>query len=251
MWWLPVLFVACHAAAPKPPLRDPAGLARQILMEQFAAARRGDDPALRKTFDPDAVILAADSYRSTALTSAQWLHTPVERVGSLTDIEIHADGNVDAVWLIAQFAITVEHVTQVYRVSEVATAASGWRVVAAALAGVPKYPWPEVTLTHMEGATPRGPLVGLVEHDHRQRSGTATKMIFAGAIDEDRILADGRTTFLWWANLEPFFRGEVREVSTGGIRFLQARLKAGTQLLIVAAEVEGGSKVVLAHDFSK
>lgn len=251
MRWLLALVTACYAATPRLPPRDPASLARQIFFEQLAAARRGDDAALRGTFAPEAVVLAADSLPGPTMTSELWLHGPPARVDAVTDVVIYADGNADGVWLIAQFSVTVNHTTTVYRLSEVATAARDWHVVAAGIASTPSFPLQEVHLDHMRGSTAKGELAEGVRYARFTGQRTAKRVIFANAYDQDPVSGDGRERFLEWIKDGWFLHGDVREIDADGIHFLQARIADGSLLLLVTALVKGHPLVVLAHRFSK
>jgi hypothetical protein len=249
------LVSACGAAPPIRPTRDPLARARELFLTQIAAARRGDDNALRETFSPESIVLTSDSLPAAALSSEQWLHAPVAQLASLSEIVIKANGNADAIWLVAQFAIVVSgergKSTIVMRVSEVATATSGWRVVAAGVAEVrPASAWSEPRHSHIAGATPRGKIAWLVDHSRRLAAQIAGDVIVAGPTDAEPPSDSGSAQLIRWGMREVPLHGEVREVSTGGIEFLEARLANGTQLVFVAIPNRGTPEIVMAHVFS-
>lgn len=125
----------------------PVAKANAIFDAQVAAIKANDEAALAGTFSKDAIVLVPDPRSAQAETTG--LREAIARLsphGSLRGIavtKIVANTNASAVWWSAECTIKAvesepqeepEATTTTIRVTELATADTGWKVVAAAFA---------------------------------------------------------------------------------------------------------------------
>lgn len=125
-------------APPRPAPVDPAARATELLERQIAALEQAEpeDASFRATFDPDAVLLVPDprlvKEPARAFRDAITQRAPHEQDSAISFRDLAASGTEHALWLTAVLAIKHDGTTYEVRVTELATAASGWKVVAAA-----------------------------------------------------------------------------------------------------------------------
>lgn len=115
---------------------DQTARGKQILDAQVAALRQtADDSALRGTFDPDAVVLVPQPRSAQKSGDLRGAIARLDPGATLEDIKVDklvVGGNADALWLSAELTFAQESENAVVRVTELATAASNWKVVAGA-----------------------------------------------------------------------------------------------------------------------
>jgi len=153
----------------------PAPKANTIFDAQLAAIKANDEAALAGTFSKDAVVLVPDPRSAQAEnTGLRWAIARLSPHGSLRGItvtKIVTSANASAVWWSAECTIkAMEYVPQekpaatttTIRVTELATAEAGWKVVAAAFAELQTPMASSVARTLDDpSTTPAGPLTPL------------------------------------------------------------------------------------------
>jgi hypothetical protein len=175
-------------------------------------------------------------------------------------VALAAGGDDRAVWFVAQVTLDARGASELHgegtdktvlRVSEVATAAAGWKVVAAAV-GVARAPDGYANIATMPGHTVPGPLASLVGDRGALTAALGDDTIALGPSPGDRIAigAAARAAIAAWPPKLLAIDGEVREVRTGDVGFLQAHLADGPSLLVVATFRGPTPHVVLVHVLS-
>ncbi|HEX4419758.1 MAG TPA: hypothetical protein VH165_17715 [Kofleriaceae bacterium] len=249
------------AAPPAPPPVSEAALAaarqraQTLFAAQFAAALAGDREALVATFSPSAILLAHSDHPARDSVTDEWLTlTPSMQITANSAATFAARGDERAVWLVAE--ITLDEVgwtnqvsKTVLRISELATAKAGWKVIAAAVGetGSPDgYP----SGATMPGKTAPGPLAGLVGHPEALLAALGDDTIVLGPRATDVVGVGAPARAALTAAPLAAISGEVREVRTGDLGFLQAHLADGTSLFLVATFRGAAAHVVLVHVLS-
>jgi len=129
-----VAAVDAVAAAPV----DPSARAKMILDAQIAALKSPvtDDATLRATFDPAAVLLVPDPRAVkeplSGFTDAILRRAPHQTVLDVRYDNLVASGNQNATWFTCTLFIQRDGERVEVRVTELATAESGWKVAVAA-----------------------------------------------------------------------------------------------------------------------
>jgi len=138
-------------ADPAAPAARASGVERAstILTSQLAAIRNGNDPDLVATFSSDAIVLVPDPRaargETTGLREAIARLSPHATLKKISATKVVANANASAVWWSAECSITSDDhepetkahsETTTIRITEIATADAGWKVVAAAFAEV-------------------------------------------------------------------------------------------------------------------
>jgi hypothetical protein len=263
-------------AAPAAPVRGDASTAEpspaatlaaartraQALFEaQLAAARAGDRAGLIATFDGHAVLLAHSDHLASDTVTAEWLSlTPSMQITAMSDVVFAAGGGDRAVWLVAQITLDERGASELHaeaasktvlRISELATAAAGWKVVAVAV-GVARVSDGYANIATMPQHTVPGPLTSLVGQLDAFTAAMADDTIALGPGPGDRIAigAAARAAIAAWPPNLLAIDGEVREVRAGDVGFLQAHLADGPSLLVVATFRGRTPHVVLVHVLS-
>ena len=230
--------------APSPPRPEAVRTrARQLFDAQLAAARAGDAAALRGTFADDAVVLAHRDLAAKDIGPRDWLSlVPSMQVDDVTAVTFEANGNDSAVWLAAQVTLVESGLTATrvtLRFSEVVTAASGWKVIAAAAGEVhPIEGYPRGDT--MPDKTDPGELAAAMS-----RLAASTDAIALPPSDSEHLTVGAVAASALIKGVA--IQGEVREIHAGELAILQTHLSDGTRLHVVAMRRDGALRVVLVH----
>jgi len=146
----------------------PATRAQKVLDAQIAAFKSHSDADLRKAFDSAAVILVHSGHEldEEELASTLIQVGPHERVLEIRVRQLVAGGNDDAVWLMAELAITKQDDepqdkpqtnTETIRATQLIAASADWKVVTAAFSE-PREPGRRGGVFPMHAVTAAGPL---------------------------------------------------------------------------------------------
>jgi len=242
------------------PTADANAIARKIVDAQLAAIQSNKDPDLVTTFTKDAVILAGAPHKASDgdLISLVASLTPHDQLKEIKAGRIIAGGNDAAVWLYAELSISKHNnepgekesdATATVRATELATAASGWKVVSAAFAE-PDEPVHSGGAFPMIGTTAAGPVAQLL---------TAPSLADDAAVITGKdvaIGAEAAKTLAAWTAHKPTVDGNVREVHDAKWGFVQANLSwkdgdappfRASAHVIALAKPDGSWMIVALH----
>ena len=227
-----VAVVAPDAAAK--PATDVTPRAKQLADAQITALHGLDQAALSGTFSKDAVILASGAGHETsddmlAQTFAQL--SPHDTLKDVSASGLVAGGNDDAVWWFENVTIEKHNaepgekpsdVTTSMRVTELATAASGWKVVAAA-AGASGSARQPGGVFPIPDATSPGPLAALLADPAQLAAALAPDAVAVGYDDKVGAGADKARAVVtaWPKGMTVTDAREVRDAKSG---FVQANV---------------------------
>ena len=248
--------VAAQASAP-PTAVDHLARGKQLLDAQVAALLK-DDAAMTATFDAEAVVLVPDPRKVSediGLRAAITRLAPSAELKSVTADKIIVGGNVDALWLTAELTVTQATSTTRVRVTELATSAAGWKVVAGAFTETSTPSMRRTGDGDVKGATDAGPLTPLLT-DPAQLGG---KLVGDAVVFGPNERADGadaaKQLLAGWTSFA--LEGKPREVrgptwgfALGHIEQVIAGKKAPyrwTGLVIAVPDAGGTWSVVAAH----
>ena len=261
---------SASSTAPAPPTADRTR-ATTILKAQVASLRSGD-AALVASFAADAVVLVPDARAAHGETTG--LREAIARLGphdTLKDIrlgKVVADATPAAVWWSAELTMVAEsrepesspHKTETtLRVTELATADSGWKVVAGAFAAAAR---PENRADPDEidtaSTTAAGPLTPLLADPAKLELALAPRAVVFGT-DKGEAAWDTAAHALLkkWSKLALSINGAPREVRGKGWGFAianvdwkQPKEKSPARmaaLVIATPTTVGGWQVVAAQ----
>lgn len=248
----------------------PAERAKLVLDAQVAALKAGADDKLAATFDSSAVILARVGYALTEADLAKQVASinPHDTIKDIRVTKTAAGGNADAVWFVAEIAITKdvaepeskpETRTETVRASELVTASSQWKVVAAAFSQ-PRELRKSRPIAAMPGASTPGALSGLLADPAKAAASLSTDPAVAaiGVGENDFATgSDAAKKILETVKAKPITADSVREVRDAKWGFVQATLESPpdkgsnpyrfTGQLIAVPNPDGTWQVVAVH----
>lgn len=248
------------AARPATPSVSPAERAKQTL-ERLVTALRTDEAAVLATFAPDAVVLVPNprevSEPNSGLREALARLPPSATLADVTVDKLVAGGNAEAIWLTAELTLVHGDDVKTVRVTELATADRGWKVVVGAFSE------PNTVTGRKHGpgplafGTPAGPLTAMLVDPSKLGVALAADptVTVIGPKEGQRAQGAGAKNFLAeWSGLE--LETNAREVRGSGWGYALARLKLNVpgekhpaRLSALVLGVPGGDRwsVVAAH----
>ena len=201
--------------------------ATDILRAQVASLRNGDD-AFVASFAADAVVLVPDARAAhgdtTGLREAIARLNPHDTLKDVKIVKVIAGSSPSAVWWSAELTLIVDskepesppHATEtVLRLTELATADAGWKVVAGAFAAVAK---PENRADPDEidasSTTAPGPLTPLLADPAKLDASLAPHAVVFGTDKAEAAwdIAAGHTLLKSWIKLALSINGQPREL---------------------------------------
>lgn len=249
----------------------PASRAKTIVDAQFAAITKNDDAAMRATFDktavlqglmPDNAIEDSSGYQQAFMNGSPHTAFKKARLGAIV-----AGGNDKIVWFTAEMAITWRNDVQgergrgttTLRLTEVATADAGWKVVAAVM-DKPQ-PKPESRTEYVAaivGANERGALTELAVSPTKLEAAFTkdARAILIGTAKRERGIGPAAKKLARsWSKLALSLNGTPREVRTkdwgwvaAAVDWTKGKELYRMRVLLVAIPAADGSwTVVTAH----
>jgi len=215
----------------------PAVRAQKVIDAQIAAFTSRSDAELGKTFDRSAVILVHSGHEvdEEELASTLIQVGPHERVLEIKLSQLVAGGNDDAVWLMAEFAITKRNEEpqeqpttnhETIRATQLIAASADWKVVTAAFSE-PRDPGRLGGVFPMHSTTAAGPLTPMLAAPAKLADALAVDPAVV-AVPPDKAAAVGpsaaRALLTSFAGRKLEVNGASREVRTEKWGFAQANV---------------------------
>ena len=255
-----------RADEPKPTAR-----AKAIVDAQVAALTKGDETAMVATFDPEAVLLGFFSGHRVGHRSGfvQLLvgGSPHMALKKLRVVSVVAGGASGVVWWTTELEVTAfghepestgpGRVTLIARMTEVASEASGWKVVAAVLDHPGKAEYREQAQSALDNTTKSGPLASLLASPAelaRQFARDGSFVLGTEASERALGYTPAQKLLDSWAKLHFKIEGDVREVHGKDWGFAQANVTWDQgdkhyrmRGLVVAYDGAEANRVVAVH----
>jgi hypothetical protein len=255
------------------PTIKPEDRAKQLIGTQVAALSKSNDDLIA-TFDKAAVVLVPDAREvkdpHIGLSDAINRTSPHESVGDIKVVKLAAGGNAGAMWLSAELDITqsggepgerAQTKTHRIRVTELATAEAGWRVVAAAFSQATKPMVQDSAPDPIPGATDAGPLAPLLAAA-AQLDGALSSDPSVAVFGTDKSEAafgpgEAHKLFATWNKLQLTLEGKPREVRGKTWGYVQANVDIATPKgsariagFLIAVPDDGGKWSVVAAQYT-
>lgn len=257
---------AGSGSAKAPPADADVSRATTIMNAQLGALRNAQEAALVDTFTPDAVVLVPGPRlahgETTGLRAAIARLTPHDTLKTATVTKLVAGSTPSAVWWAAEVDLVADSLESpdptktTIRVTELATAETGWKVVAGAFGEVTP-PRMKSTPSSVDdsSATPPGPLTSLAADLAKLDASLASKATLLGT-DKGEAAWDASASHALlakWKQLSFANAGKPREVThkdwtfaITGIDWQQPkkRVPARMSALVIAVPNPAGWQVV-------
>ena len=254
---------AAEAAVAKSAV-DAGAIAHKIVDAQVAAIQGNKDGDLVASFTKDAVVLTGSPHEAADGELIPMLAqlTPHDQLKDVKVARVVAGGNDEAVWLFAELSITKHNsepgeketdATSLVRATELATAASGWKVVTAAF-GEPNDPVHSGGAFPMIDTTAAGPLAQLLAAP--KLSDDPNAVVITGK--DAAVGPDAAKALATWSAHHAVVDGAVREIREAKWGVVQANLswkdgdgppfRASAQL-IALPKTDGSWEIVALHLF--